>query len=322
MYREITINDLWYINSIQVYKMRWLYLSLLLHVTLASLHIQFNGDVFSPMDSLEYDGVLYRQPGSMSMGIARSSQHVYVFSIDSGYAWSLINTTNSSQTLLNPTHQFSLQYKPWLVDSVEERIRVVYQNIHACCDAISSEVFHHCMISHDYLFFMPATDIFGNVTQIERDIEFFNQRLLRVKQMMETFLHELKEQIRRINPIKQFMEQAHGLVQRRHTSVFIGEDLETLMKEGQKYSYNSFLMLKPVLDEFTFVIPHIVEVQDMYMTSVQELQTTLRERVDYTVSVYANYTHQFTMLYDARQTRYNYCRNVSDTVLDKMSVWV
>tara|TARA_B100001059_G_C17828081_1_gene582782 strand:+ start:2598 stop:3107 length:510 start_codon:yes stop_codon:yes gene_type:complete len=169
---------------------------------------------------------------------------------------------------------------------------------------------------------MPATDVFGNVTQIERDIEFFNQRLLRVKQMMETFLHELKEQVRRINPIKQFMEQAHGLVQRRHTSVFIGEDLETLMKEGQKYSYNSFLMLKPVLDEFDFVIPHIVEVQDMYTTAVEELQTTLRERVDYTVSVYANYSHQFTMLYAARQVRYNYCRNVSDTVLDKMSVWV
>lgn len=316
------INDFWYINYIKLYKMRWLYICLLFHSTLGSLKIQFNGDVFGSVDSLEYDGVLYRQPGSMSMGIAKSAQHVYVFSIDSGYTWSLINTTNSSQTLLNPTHEFTLQYKPWLIDTVEERIRVVYQNVHACCDAISSEVFHHCMVSHEYLFSMPDTDVFGNVTQIERDIEFFNQRLLRVKQIMETFLHELKEQIRRINPIKQFMEQTHGLVQRRHTSVFIGEDLETLMKEGQKYSYNSFLMLKPVLDEFTFVIPHIVDVQNMYMSAVQELQASLKERVDYTVGVYANYYHQFTTLYEARTTRYNYCRNVSDTVLDKMSVWV
>ena len=289
---------------------------------LGSLNVSFYGDVFSPVESLEYDNVVYREPGAMSLGIARSSEHVYVFSIDAGYDWHVLNTTSVYEALQDADHVFSIQYKPWMVDSVEERIRVVYQNVHACCDAISVEIFHHCMVSHDYLFAMPVTDVFSNVTTIERDIEFYNQRLLRVKQMMETFLHELKEQVRRLNPIKQFVQQAHGLVRRRHTSVFIGEDLETLLKEGQKYSYNSFLMLQPVLDEFDVVLPHIVEVKHMYMEALKELRNTLKERVDYVVGIYDAYGNQFTMLYAARQTRYKYCREVSDTILDKMSVWV
>ena len=140
--------------------------------------------------------------------------------------------------------------------------------------------------------------------------------------MMETFLHNLKDSVRRLNPQKQLAQQSRGIIHRRHTQVFIGEDIEMLIKEGKKYSYNSFLLLKPVLEEFEFVIPHIMDVQNMYMRAVEELSVTLKDRVDYTVSVYANYSTQFTDLYKAREARYDYCRNVSDTILDKMSVWV
>lgn len=301
----------------------WSICFLLLTLSEASLHVTFVGDVFSPVDSLLYSGILYHKDGVQSMGVAKSSEHEYVFAIDSGYTWLLLNETSlKGESLPEPDHEFTIQYKPWMVDSVEERIRVVYQNVHSCCDAISIEIFHHCMTSHNYLFFMPTDDMFALVTTIERNIEYYNQRLLRVKQMMETFLHNLKDSVRRLNPQKQLAQQSRGIIHRRHTQVFIGEDIEMLIKEGKKYSYNSFLLLKPVLEEFEFVIPHIVDVQNMYMRAVEELSVSLKDRVDYTVSVYANYSTQFTDLYKAREARYDYCRNVSDTILDKMSVWV